>query len=81
MNDWDLSYLKEINKKIAFKKTSGDIKLRGLIMFLPKDTVMIDDKNKTIFTPDEWEKFVKSRFSNNVYNVKKTFNAKIVDFK
>lgn len=81
MSDWDLSYLKKINKKIAFKKTSGDVKLRGRIIFLEKDTVMIDDEEKTIFTPDEWEKFVKTNFSENVYITKKILNAKIVDFK
>ena len=81
MIDWDESYLKEINKKIAFKKTSGDVKLRGIIMYLPRDTVMVDDENKTIFTPDEWKKFVESGFSEKIYLMKKTFNAKIVAIK
>jgi hypothetical protein len=40
---------------------------------------MIDDKNKTIFTPEEWKIFKEAGFRPQIYFVKSVFKGKIID--
>ncbi len=79
MTAWTVDYLKQIDKKIGIKTKDGNIKIDGISIFVPKDSVMIDDKNKTIFTPEEWKIFKEADFMSQIYFVKSVFKGKIID--
>lgn len=91
MTIWEIQQNPKFPHRYAVKKHSGTITNRaGELVYLPAGTVMIDDRlpsekavfpfeiDGTIFTPEEWEFFVKSGFDINIYNSKRIFDCDII---
>jgi len=76
---WLIDYNKQLEKRIGIKTRDGNIKINGRSLFVSKDSVMIDDSEKTIFTPKEWEIWKNTGFDKMIYEAKMIFRGEIID--
>lgn len=78
---WQISHNKKLNCNIAVKMIDGYITLNGKRIFVKSGSVMVDDENKSLFTPLEWDRFKACDYDLQLYKIKKIFNGNIVDLK
>ena len=76
---WQLDYNKQLNKKIGIKNRDGNVKVNGRRVFIPAGSVMIDDKEKTIFSSTEYKIWKDTGFDRMIYEAKVIFKGQIID--
>lgn len=78
MTQWQITKNDNFPHRYAVKKYDGFIKIAGKDIFLPSGSIMVDDRSKTIFYPEEWEFFKNSGYDMTIYNMKAIFKSDII---
>lgn len=72
MTPWQIHYPTNLPFKYAVKNYNGTVKGYG---YVHKGDVLLDDKNKTLFTKEEWETV---NFDIYLINMISTFKGKLL---